>query len=58
MVGPLHVEPDHSSYDGIVDGFGQFLPGEWPEKVSSVEMLRAKGAEEERALARGLVVSH
>jgi hypothetical protein len=54
VVGPLHVEPDHSSYDGIVDGFGQFLPGEWPEKVSSVEMLRAKGDEEERALAQWL----
>jgi len=50
-VGPLRVEPDCSSYDGIVDGFGQFLPGDWPEKVSSLEMLRAKGAEEERALA-------
>ena len=49
-VGPLRVEPDCSSYDGIVDGFGQFLPGDWPEKVSSVEILRAKGAEEERAL--------
>src|SRR6516162_10869082 len=54
VVGPLHVEPDHSSYDGIVDGFGQFLPGEWPEKVSSVEMLRAKGDEEERTLAQWL----
>jgi len=51
LVGPLRVEPDCSSYDGIVDGFGQFLPGDWPEKVSSLEMLRAKGAEEERALA-------
>ena len=50
LVGPLRVEPDCSSYDGIVDGFGQFLPGDWPEKVSSVEILRAKGAEEERAL--------
>lgn len=54
VVGPLRVEPDHSSYDGIVDSFGQFLPGEWPEKVSSVEMLRAKGDEEERALAQWL----
>jgi hypothetical protein len=54
VVGPLHVEPDHSSYDGIVDAFGQFLPGEWPEKVSSVEMLRAKGNDEERALAQWL----
>jgi hypothetical protein len=54
VVGPLRAEPDRSSYDGIVDGFGQFLPGEWPEKVSSVEMLRAKGAEEEGALAQWL----
>src|SRR5262249_9176961 len=54
VVGPLRVEPDRSSYDGIVDGFGQLLPGDWPEKVSSVEMLRAKGAEENRALAQWL----
>jgi len=54
VVGPLRVEPDRISYDGIVDGFGQLLPGEWPEKVTSVEMLRAKGAEEELALAQWL----
>ena len=54
VVGPLHVEPDRGSYDGIVDGFGQLLPGEWPGKVSSIEMLRAKGLEEEHALAQWL----
>src|SRR5215472_144576 len=40
VVGPLHIEADYSSYDGIVYDFGQFLPGEWPEKVSSEEMAR------------------
>ena len=34
IVGSPRVEPDRTSYDGIVDGFGQFLPGEWPENVS------------------------
>src|ERR1700730_7855687 len=54
IVGSPRVEPDRTSYDGIVDGFGQFLPGEWAEKVSSAEMLRAKGAEEARAVVQWL----
>ncbi len=54
IVGSPRVEPDRTSYDGIVDGFGQFLQGEWPEKVSSPEMLRAKGAEEARAVVQWL----
>src|SRR6516164_6371821 len=54
VVGPLRVEPDRISYNGIVDGFGQLLPGEWPEKVNSVEMLRARRTEEEDALAQWL----
>jgi hypothetical protein len=57
VVEPPRVEPDRTSYDGIVDGFGQFLPGEWPEKVSSAQMLRAKGAEEARAVAQWLADS-
>jgi hypothetical protein len=48
------IEPDRTSYEGIVDGFGQFLPGKWPEKVSSVEILRAKGAEEAHTVAQWL----
>jgi len=52
VVGPLRVEPDRTSYDGIVDGFGQLRPGRWPEKVSSTKMLRYKGAEEARAVAQ------
>jgi hypothetical protein len=55
-VGPLRVEPpsgaDKYAYDGIVDGFGQFRPVDWPEKVSSVEMLRARDAEEAHDLAQ------
>jgi hypothetical protein len=54
LVEPPRVEPDRTSYDGIVDGFGQFLPGKWPEKVSSAEMLRAKGTEEARTVAQWL----
>lgn len=56
VVGPLRVElpseADRTAYDGIVDGFGQFRPGDWPEKVSSVEMIRARGAEETSKLAQ------
>ena len=56
VVGPWRVMPpseaDRTAYQGIVDGFGQFHPGRWPEKVSSAEMLRARGAEEARELAR------
>jgi len=56
VVGPLRVEPpgdaDRHAYEGIVDRFGQFHPGTWPEKVSSGEMLRERGAEEAQELAR------
>jgi len=56
IVGPLRVTPpsdeDRAAYDGIVDRFGQFRPGSWPEKVGSVEMLRARGAEEAEELAK------
>jgi Beta-galactosidase len=58
VVGPLRVTPpseaDSTAYQGIVDGFGQFHPGGWPEKVTSVEMLGARGAEEARELAQRL----
>ena len=58
VIGPLSAvgpsEADRNAYDGIVDGFGQFRPGAWPEKVRSVDMLRAEGAEEEHELARWL----
>jgi len=58
VVGSLRVEPptaaDGNTYDGIVDDFGQFRPGLWPERVSSVERLRARGAEEARDLAQRL----
>ena len=56
IVGNPHVEPpseeDRRAYDGIVDGFGQLRPGSWPEKISSTEMLRARGAEEAKLLAQ------
>jgi len=58
VVGPLQIErpsdADRTGYEGIVDGFGQFHSGTWPEKVSSAEMLRVGGAEETRQLARWL----
>src|SRR5262249_58758608 len=56
IVGRLDVEPprgvDRNSYAGIVDGFGQYARGQWPEKVSSVEMLRTRGESEAGQLAR------
>jgi hypothetical protein len=61
VIGPLQVEPpgdgDRAAYDEIVDGFGQYRLGTWPEKVSSVEMLRARGAEEAQQLASRLIRS-
>jgi hypothetical protein len=61
IVGPLHVEPpseaDKNAYDGIVDMFGQFRPGTWPEKVNSVAMLRRRGAEEMPRLAQWIAKS-
>jgi hypothetical protein len=58
VIGPLRVTPpgeaESTAYQGIVDGFGQFLPGSWPEKVSSTEILRARGAQEAQELARWL----
>jgi len=57
VLGPLRVispsEGDRTIYCDIVDGFGQFRPGNWPEKVTSTEMLRARGVEEAQSLARG-----
>jgi len=56
VVGPLRVvsasEGDRTIYRDIVDGFGQFRPGNWLEKVTSTEMLRERGAEEAQWLAR------
>jgi hypothetical protein len=56
IVGPLRVEmpsaTDRTAYDGIVDGFGQFRLGTWPEKINSTEILRARGAEEAAQLAQ------
>jgi hypothetical protein len=55
-VGRLRVElpseADRTAYNGIVDGFGQFRPGTWPEKVGSVEQLPASGVEETKQLAQ------
>lgn len=45
-------EVDKTAYDRIVDSFGQLSHGIWPEKVSSDEMLRARGAEEANQLAQ------
>jgi hypothetical protein len=59
VIGPFRImapsETDRTAYEGIVDEFGQFRPGNWPEKVSSTEMLRERGAAEAGQLAGGAV---
>lgn len=54
IVGPLRVmapsAEEKDAYIGIIDGFGQYRPGEWPEKVHSVAMLR--GGRDEAPAAR------
>jgi hypothetical protein len=59
VIGPFRImapsETDRTAYEGIVDEFGQFGPGSWPEKVSSTEMLRERGAAEAGQLAGGAV---
>ena len=55
VVGPLRVTApsaeEKDPYVGIVDAFGQYRPGEWPEKVSSAAMLRAGRDEAQAARA-------
>src|SRR5262249_43233940 len=55
-VGPLRVGPPgeggQTRHEGGVEGLGEYRPGSWPEKVSSVEMLRKRGEEEARQLAQ------
>lgn len=43
-------EPGRSAYDGIVDAFGQYTRAKWPEKVASVDDIRARGRQEEQEL--------
>src|SRR5260370_42420514 len=58
VIGPLRVTPpgeaESTAYQGIVDGFGQFLPGSWPEKRSWTAILRARGPQEAQEHARWL----
>jgi hypothetical protein len=51
LVAPPSKQEKHA-YDAIVDTFGQYRPGTWPEKVTAVAMLRAS-ADWEARLYRG-----
>jgi len=42
----------HDAYAGIVDRYGQFTRGQWPEKISDDAALRAAHAAEQSALAK------
>jgi hypothetical protein len=59
VIGPFRImapsETERTAYEGIVDEFGQFQPGNWPEKVTSTEMLRERAAAEAGQLAGGAV---
>jgi hypothetical protein len=39
-----------AAYTGIIDGYGQFSRGRWPEKVTSDEQLRSAAAKEQQQL--------
>lgn len=43
-----------AAYTGIVDGYGQFSRGKWPEKVSSDDQLKAMAAKERQQLSAWL----
>lgn len=42
----------HDAYAGIVDHYGQFTRGHWPEKISDDAALHAAHATEQAALAK------
>lgn len=54
LLGQFGVHADktleQAAYAGIVDGYGQFSRGQWPEKVGSDEQLREAAAAEDRQL--------
>jgi hypothetical protein len=43
-----------AAYAGIVDGYGQYTRGQWPEKIGSDAALRAAHADEKSRLAAAL----
>ena len=45
---------EQAAYTGIVDAFGQFSRGQWPEKVSSNAQLKAAAAKEREQLEQWL----
>jgi hypothetical protein len=47
-----------SAYRGIVDQWGQYTRGQWPEKVASDAALRAAHVQEQRTLAAQLAQRH
>lgn len=55
LLGRFGVRGDQDfreAYQGIVDGFGQYTRGNWPEKVKSDEQLRAAAAKEAEQLKK------
>lgn len=47
-----------SAYRGIVDPWGQYTRGQWPEKIASDVALRAEHVQEQRTLAAQLAQRH
>ncbi|MHA6492933.1 beta-agarase [Pseudomonas borbori] len=46
--------PLAAAYQGIVDGYGQYTRGAWPEKVNSDEQLRQAATQEQQQLQKWL----
>lgn len=53
LLGHFGVTADdllQAAYEGVVDGYGQFTRGEWPEKIGSDEQLRDSLAQDDEVL--------
>ncbi|MCU1732096.1 MULTISPECIES: beta-galactosidase [unclassified Pseudomonas] len=54
LIERINVQDDErlqqAAYSQLIDGYGQFSRGRWPEKVSSDEQLRSAAAKEQQQL--------
>ncbi|MDD0973470.1 beta-galactosidase [Pseudomonas fontis] len=46
-----------AAYNGLIDGYGQFSRGRWPEKISNDEQLKTGAAREQQQL-KGWLAEH
>nr|WP_245187995.1 beta-agarase [Frateuria flava] len=60
-IGDAEVAADatlHAAYAGIVDRYGQYTRGQWPEKIDSDAALRTAHARERTQLAEAVARGH